>query len=81
MSWSITLSGPKKVVARELSDAMQVLDKAIDWVQNSDWDVVAASLSGYVSWDEDGDITRSGVSFSVSGGESNNPKKTDTQSI
>jgi hypothetical protein len=81
MSWSITLSGPKKVVARELSDAMQVLDKAIDWVQNSDRDVVAASLGGYVSWDEDGDITRSSVSFSVSVGESNNPKKTDTQSI
>ena len=81
MSWSINLSGPKKVVARELSDAILLIDKAIDWVQNSDGDVVNASLSGYVSWDEDGDITRSSVSFSVSVGESNNPKKTDTQSI
>ena len=65
MSWSINLSGPQKVVSRELADAILLLDKAMDWVQNSDADVVTASLSGSVSWDENHDITNSNVSFSV----------------
>ena len=78
MSWSITLNGPQKVVARELADAILLLDKAIDWVQNSDADVVTASLGGYISWNEDGDITNSNVSFSV--GESSKPLKIEDQS-
>ena len=78
MSWSINLNGPKEVVERELTDAILLLDKAIDWVQNSEGDTVVADLSGYVSWNEDGEITNSNVSFSI--GESTVPKKTEDQS-
>ena len=65
MSWSINLSGPQRVVAQELADALLLLDKALDWVQLSDKDIVSANLSGYVSWNEDGEVTNSNVSFSI----------------
>jgi hypothetical protein len=65
MSWSISLSGPPEVVTREISDALLLLDRALDYSQNSDADTVTASLSGYVSWKEDGSVTASNVSFSV----------------
>jgi len=71
MSWSINLSGPPRVVAQELADALLLVDKALDWVQLSDKDIVSANLSGYVSWNEDGEVTNSNVSFSI--GESDNP--------
>ena len=65
MSWSINLSGPPEVVTREIADAILLLDRAIDYSQNSDADTVNVSLGGYVSWKEDGEITASNVSFSV----------------
>ena len=77
MSWSINLSGPPQVVARELADAILLLDKATDWVEKSISDVLSVNLAGYVSWTGTGDITASSVSFSV--GESNNPSE-DTKS-
>ena len=75
MSWSINLSGPPKVVTHELADAILLLDRAIDWAQNSDAGNMAVSLGGYVSWDETGDILSSNVSFSV--GETTAPKETE----
>ena len=49
MSWSINLSGPQRVVAQELAEALLLLDKALDWVQLSDKDIVSANLSGPAS--------------------------------
>lgn len=66
MSWSVTLSGPPNVVARELSDLLIVADKALDYAVNSDEDTVSVNLSGFVSWNEQEEITNSGVSFSLS---------------
>jgi hypothetical protein len=66
MSWSINLSGPPQVVTHELSDAILLLDKALDYSQGSDKDTVAVHLGGYVSWNEDGEVTNSAVSLSFS---------------
>ena len=71
MSWSINLSGPPNVVTREIADALLLLDKALDYAQNSDSDIVNVQVGGYVSWNEDNEITSSNVSFSV--GETTNP--------
>jgi hypothetical protein len=76
MSWSINLSGPPEVVTRELADAILLLDRAIDYSQNSDADSVRISVGGYVSWNEDHEITSSDVSFSVA--ETTNPKKLES---
>ena len=70
MSWSINLSGPPSVVTREMADALLLLDKALDYTQNSNSSNVTVGLSGYVSWTENDKITASNVSFSV--GEINN---------
>jgi hypothetical protein len=75
MSWSINLNGPRSVVTREVADAILLLDKSLDWIENSDADSLSVSLGGYVSWDETGNITNSNVSFSV--GESSNPTEKD----
>lgn len=77
MSWSISLSGSPQVVTREIADALLLLDKALDYAQNSDADSMSVSLSGYVSWNDAGDVTSSNVSFSV--GETANPEKTDSE--
>jgi hypothetical protein len=77
MSWSISLSGPPQVVTRELSDAILLLDKSIDWAQNSNADAINVLLSGSVSWDDAGGVTASNVSFSV--GETVNPEKTNSE--
>ena len=77
MSWSINLSGPQNVVARELADAILLLDKAIDWAQNSSADSLTVSLGGYATW-ADNDITSSNVSFSVS--ENYNPREKESES-
>ena len=69
MSWSINLSGPQNVVQREVADALLLLDKALTWVENSEGDILSVSLSGYVSWNENDEITNSNVAFSV--GETN----------
>ena len=66
MSWSINLSGPPSVVTRQIADALILLDKALDYAQNSDADVVNVALNGYVSWNENEDIVGSSVGFSVS---------------
>ena len=65
MSWSINLSGPPEVVTREIADAILLLDRALDYSQNSDAHTVSVSLGGYVSWNEDREVTSSNVSFSV----------------
>jgi hypothetical protein len=65
MSWSINLNGPPQVVTHELADALFLIDKALDWAQNSDKDIVNISLCGYVSWNEDDVVTSSNVSFSI----------------
>jgi hypothetical protein len=77
MSWSINLSGPPQVIARELADAILLLDKSMDWAHTSEADVISVSLVGYVSWNDAGDVTASNVSFSV--GETVNPEKTDSE--
>lgn len=65
MSWSINLSGPKKVVTRELVDAALLLDSAIEWASNSDANTVTVQIGGYVSWNDEEEVTSSNVSFSV----------------
>ena len=70
MSWSINLSGPPNVVTREIADALLLLDKALDYAQNSDAGVVTVGLNGWVSWLDD-KIISSNVGFSV--GETTDP--------
>lgn len=77
MSWSINLSGPPQIVAREIADAILLFDRALDYAQNSDADTISVSLGGYVSWTDAGDVTASRVSFSV--GEAINPEKTNSE--
>ena len=77
MSWSINLSGPPKVVTRELAEAVLLLDKSLDYAQNSDANVISISLGGYVSWNDAGDVTSSNVSFSA--GETVNSEKTNSE--
>lgn len=65
MSWSINLQGPPEVVTREIADAILLLDRALDYSQNSDAHTINVSLGGYVSWNDDREVTSSNVSFSV----------------
>lgn len=75
MSWSINLSGPPNVVSHELADALLLFDRALDYTENSDKDIVSVTLGGYVSWKEDGEVTSSNVSFSI--GESSKPNSSE----
>lgn len=64
MSWSVSLSGPKKALLIELSDLILVAEKALDWVENAnDESTLSLSLNGYVSWGEDKSITNASVGF------------------
>jgi len=66
MSWSVNLSGPKEVLKREISDAMLLFDRALDWVENAELETLSVNLNGYVSWNQEGEITSSSVGFNVS---------------
>ncbi len=66
MSWSVTLSGPKKAVLREVADAILVFDKAFAWIENAEDDsTLSVNLNGYVSWNDAGEVTNSNIGFNV----------------
>lgn len=66
MSWSITLSGPRKQVLAELDGAEQIIQQAQSMAGELDEPILSVSLSGYAYRGSSGSGLNNAVSVSGS---------------
>lgn len=73
MSWSISMSGCKELIQKELTDAKKLIDLTLERIENSKLNQISVNLGGHISWNDQNDIIADGFSLNV--GTSDFPKK------